>query len=265
MSEAPGAAWWRGTVHAMAMPFTITADAPASDALSAAVAEVGAALTWVDDVFSLWRDDSYLSALNRGDITIDEGPPELLEVLQTCEWYRAATGGAFDARTESGLDPTGLVKGWAVDLASRALRRLGVPWMIDAAGDVLVSGPRADGSRWRIGIADPRRVGDPAGGPMIDVVELGEDFLAVATSGSAQRGEHIRDPFTGQPARHLVQASVVAGSIVDADVWATALVAGGEAVAARAVEAGMQALMVRGERADAAFDAVSTEKWPTVA
>lgn len=256
---------WRETVHAMGMPFTVTvADVSPGANLERALAAYHAELEWADDVFSLWRGESLLAQLQRGEITIDDGPPELLEVLQACEWYRGATGGAFDARGPNGLDPTGLVKGWAVARAARALDGVGA-WMVDAAGDILVAsdGDVGAGRRWRIGIADPRVQGSPLGTATLDVVSLGGGLRALATSGGAQRGDHIWDPATGEAARHVLQASVVGESIVDADVWATAVVAGGLDVLADAARAGLEALVVVRERPDGSFDTVATAGWPS--
>jgi thiamine biosynthesis lipoprotein len=201
--------------------------------------------------------------LHRGEITLDDAPPELLEVLQACEWYRSATDGFFDARGPDGLDPTGLVKGWAVVRAARALDGIGDSWMVDASGDVLVSD--APDARWRVGIADPRVKGDPDGTAALDVVELGAGRRALATSGVAQRGAHIWDPATGSAARHVLQASVVGESLVDADVWATAIVAGGMDALSIAADAGYEALVVVAERQDGSFDTVATTGWPSVA
>jgi thiamine biosynthesis lipoprotein len=242
------------------MPFRVTVDGPAGD-VDRALARFHAGLQWTDDVFSLWRDDSQLALFHRGLITLEDAPPELLEVLQACEWYRGATGGAFDARGPDGLDPTGLVKGWAVVRAAQALEGAGNAWMIDAAGDVLVS----DGSEvaWRIGIADPKVHGDPDGTDVLDVVQLGGEFRALATSGVAQRGAHIWDPATGAAAAHVLQASVVGDSLVDADVWATAIVACGLDVLTLAAQAGLEALVVVAERPDGSYDTVATDGWPS--
>jgi thiamine biosynthesis lipoprotein len=255
---------WRETVHAMGMPFRVTVDGPSEpEEPGGALRAFHAELVWADDVFSLWRDDSYLSHFHRGEITLDEAPPELLEVLQACEWYRSATDGAFDARGPDGLDPTGLVKGWAVVRAARALDGIGQAWMVDASGDILVSG--TPGKTWRVGIADPRVQGDPDGTAAVDVVELGPHARALATSGTAQRGAHIWDPATGAPARHVLQASVVGESLVDADVWATAIVAGGLDVLPLATAAGMEALVVIAERPDGSFDTMASDEWPSLA
>ena len=55
----------------------------------------------------------------------------------------------------------------------------------------------------------------------------------MATSGSAARGAHIRDPRTGQRAMRAGSASVVGPDLMWADVWATAAVV--DAYAARAL------------------------------
>ena len=74
--------------------------------------------------------------------------------------------------------------------------------------------------RWNVGIADPRRPGQ-----VIATLEVRNG--AVATSGSAERGSHIIDPRTGEPARGVVSASVVDDSLARADLWATAAVVAG--------------------------------------
>ncbi len=249
----------------MAMPFRVTVETDDAAAARRALAEFHQELEWADEVFSLWREDSVVSQFNRGEVTVDDAPPEFLEVLQSCEWYRGVTRGAFDARGQVGIDPSGLVKGWAVVRASAALKALAAPWMVDAAGDVLVSGARTDGSLWRVGVADPRVQGDLTGTATLDVVELGGDFAALATSGSAQRGAHIWDPVTREAATHSLQVSVVARSLVDADVWATAISARGHTALESAARAGVEALVVTGERGEGKFDSIATAGWPSIA
>ncbi|WP_062522882.1 FAD:protein FMN transferase [Demequina silvatica] len=253
---------FRTTVHAMAMPFTVELDAPDPLETDGAVAAFHSELVWADEVFSLWRDDSYLSGYLRGDLTLDESPRELREVLEACEWYREATLGGFDARRKDGvLDPTGLVKGWAVARASRHLRAARASdWMVGASGDVLVGGGRAR----RVGIADPRVTGDPTGTPVIDVVELGGAFTALATSGGAQVVDHIWDPLTGEVARHYMQVSVAGRDLTECDAWATAICGGGPRVVAGALERGLEVLLVSGGRFDGAYDAQTSPGWPSV-
>jgi thiamine biosynthesis lipoprotein len=51
--------------------------------------------------------------------------------------------------------------------------------------------------------------------------------LAVATSGTYEKGTHIYDPHTGAPATELLSMTIVGPSIVEADVYATAAFAMG--------------------------------------
>lgn len=254
---------YKDTVTAMGMPFLIEFHGPESETVAAdAVRLFHTALRRADDVFSLFLDDSELSRLNRGEITVDDCAPEMLEILQSCEWYRGATLGGFDARLPDRLDPSGIVKGWAVAKGAVAFDHVGAKaWMVGASGDILVSG---GDETWRIGIADPRVKGDPTGTPVVDVVTLGGRFRALATSGSAQHGDHVWDPTTGQGARHYVQVSVVAKDLVDADAWATAIAAGGETVLSAALDAGFEALVITSERCDGTLAAHASAGWPSV-
>ena len=134
-------------------------------------------------------------------------------------------------------------------------------WMIGASGDVLVSD---EGHEWRIGIADPRVVGDPTGSAVVDVVMLGGRLRALATSGGANKGLHIWDPVTGQGADHYLQVSVMAANMVDADAWATAIAAGGERVLSAALDAGMEAMAITAERDDGTYGAYASSGWPSI-
>ncbi|WP_296666031.1 FAD:protein FMN transferase [Demequina sp.] len=253
---------FRATVHAMAMPFTVEIDGAEPAVCEAAVAAFHRELVWADQVFSLWRDDSSLQRVLRGELTLDEAEPELREVLEACEWFREATAGGFDARRADGvLDPTGLVKGWAVVRAARRLQAARpADWMVGASGDVLVGGARAR----RIGIADPRVKGDPTGTDVVDVVELGGSFTALATSGGAQVVDHIWDPVTGQTARHFMQVSVLGADLTEVDAWATAIAGGGPRVIGPALERGLEVMVILGERYDGTYDSQNSPGWPSV-
>lgn len=251
---------WRTTVHSMAMPFAVeivrgdpslVGDAgPSEEECAVAVAAFHRDLIWADDVFSLWRGDTPLARLARGEITVDDCPPAVGEVFAECERYRVITGGAFDARRPDGvLDPSGIVKTWAVDRAAWRLESLGAAgWLVGASGDVLVSGLAPGMVPWTVGIADPRDPDDPQGGPTLGVVAMGggmdAPFRALATSGTAQHGEHIWNPATGLRESAFVQASVMGTDLVECDAWATAIVAGGADVAVAAQRCGMEVLCI---------------------
>jgi FAD:protein FMN transferase len=148
------------------------------------------------------------------------------EVVELCDRACAATGGAFDAGHlplpdgGHGFDPSGLVKGWAVERAARQLDGLDAhDHIINAGGDVLTY-TAPDRAPWRVGIEDPTRDGH-----LLEVLSLGGG--AVATSGTARRGRHIVDPATGRAASALISATVVGPRLLWADVYATAAIARG--------------------------------------
>jgi len=208
--------------HVMGMPISLalrgrhTADAAALDAW----AEAMATLRDVDRVFSTYRTDSHVSRLDRGEITLAACPPELLEVLALGERWRQESGGAFDVRRgdASGsfhLDPSGVVKGWAVERAARPLRLLAdTDFCLSAGGDMAcVAAPES--APWRVGIEDPLDLD-----AVVAVVPV--RCGAVATSGLARRGAHITDARTGRVPTRVASVTVVADDLVRADLDATA-------------------------------------------
>jgi thiamine biosynthesis lipoprotein len=122
-----------------------------------------------------------------------------------------------------GLDFGGTAKGWCADMAASNLAAIG-PALVDAGGDIAVSGPMLDGSPWPIGIADPFH-------PDSELAVLRISSGGVATSGRDYRRwrrggremHHIIDPRTGQPAQtHLLTVTVVGPSALAAEVAAKA-------------------------------------------
>ena len=173
--------------------------------------EVFAWLRWVDATFSTYRPGSEVSRLARGELAPAEAHPFVRAVLARCEELRAETGGCFDARAGGTLDPSGLVKGWAVDRAADLLAAAGArEFCIEAGGDLV-----ARGGPWRVGIRHPRRRNRLAA-----VLELSD--AAVATSGAYERGPHIVDPRTGRPATGALSVTVIGPRLATADAYATA-------------------------------------------
>jgi thiamine biosynthesis lipoprotein len=119
------------------------------------------------------------------------------------------------------LDLDGVVKGWAAARAVETLERAGVHnFCLNAGGDVAVAGSPEPPAPWNVGVRSP---GDPA--QMLAVLAVAD--AAVATSGAYERGQHIVDGRTGETARGLTSATVVAGDLTTADVLATAVFARG--------------------------------------
>ncbi|MEA2145319.1 MAG: FAD:protein transferase [Solirubrobacteraceae bacterium] len=177
-----------------------------------------AQLRWVDRMFSTYDEHSEISRINAGVLDVRDAHPLVRDVLTRCDALRAATHGYFDVRAPlpGAIDPSGLVKGWAVDLAFAGLQRAGVRALcIEAGGDLRVSG-----GPWRIGIRHPRQREHVAA-----VVVL--DSGAVATSGAYERGEHIIDPHTGRPPTGTLSVTVIDRTLAQADAHATSAFAMG--------------------------------------
>ncbi len=174
----------------------------------------------IDACFSPYKPDSELSRLNRGELALAQTSSGMQLMFQLAEQTKQETGGYFDIGTIGQADPSGLVKGWAIEQASLLARRGG--WQnlyINAGGDVATIGLN-QGQPWRVGIADPQRPGHLLA--TIRVTNAG-----VATSGRSERGAHIIDPITQQPSTWLLSLTVVAPNIYQADRLATAAFAMG--------------------------------------
>jgi thiamine biosynthesis lipoprotein len=147
-------------------------------------------------------------------------------VLSLCEDLRRETGGVFNAwrcRPDGRLDPSGVVKGWAVERAAELLREAGARnFCINAGGDIVACGKPEPGREWRIGIRHP---GDASS--LAAVVQVTD--LAVATSGNYERGDHIIDARTGMPNGDLLSLTVAGPSLTLADAYATVGFAMGQA------------------------------------
>ena len=186
-----------------------------------------AAFAWfheVDDRFSPFKADSELSRMMRGEIAAADLSADLAEILAIAESVEVLSGGAFDIRGHRGdglPDPTGVTKGWSVDRAGAILTAGGIDrFSISAGGDVLVRGEQGQGRPWKVGIAHPFQR------EAVALVLQGDD-LAVATSGTTERGHHITDARSGMPADGLVAVTVAGPDLARADAYATAAFAMG--------------------------------------
>src|SRR4051794_17621658 len=103
----------------MGMPIVLDVRDEAPD--DEAIARMWEWLRWVDATFSTYKADSEISRLNRGELWLEDADAEVRWVLARCAELREETGGYFDAGYGEGVDPSGLVKGWAVDRAAAIL------------------------------------------------------------------------------------------------------------------------------------------------
>jgi thiamine biosynthesis lipoprotein len=177
----------------------------------------------VDHRFSTYRDDSEVNRLHRGEIRLTDCSADLRYVIEACADLWRATEGSFDAYATGRLDPSGYVKGWAVQVASDRLLDAGCPdHCLNAGGDIRVRGTSAPGQPWRVGVRHPWQE------DKICLVLEGSD-LAIATSGVYERGHHVIDPHSGRPTLGLRSVTVVGYDLALCDAYATAALAKGAA------------------------------------
>lgn len=219
-----------------------------------------AILHQADQNFSLYKPESPLSRLARGEASVADLPPVVSEIWDECERVEKLTDGWFKAFTpQNTFDPSGLVKTWAAAKAATHLMQVGIEdFTVNAGGDVLLSDGLTVEQDWRIGISKPISIASPDAGVLAVFDLAGTDFRAVATSGSAERGSHIWNPkFDAQP-NELLQVSVFAHDLVTADVWATASFAEGvRSIERLNKQQGIEALFVLADQSLAATDGLA--------
>lgn len=175
----------------------------------------------VDRRFSTYRHDSEVNRLARGEVPVAGCSDDLRLVLERCAELWRSTGGYFDAYATGRLDPSGYVKGWSVQVASEMLTAAGAPnHLVAAGGDFQTRGRPGHGRQWQIGVRHPWR------SDRLAWVLHGTD-LAVATSGTYERGAHVVDPRQGVPAAGLRSVTVVGRDLGVTDAYATAALATG--------------------------------------
>jgi thiamine biosynthesis lipoprotein len=194
--------------------------------MDAAVESVKSFVYEVDEVFSTYKDGSFVSRLRRSEISIDACPADLKEVWNLCAVARDLTGGAFDPwAVAGGFDPSGYVKGWAADRVADILLAAGCENVqVNAAGDLTLRGvvvEKGIAGPWKIGVINPDNRQE-----VLRIFEITDG--AIATSGTYERGAHIFDPATGTIAIGAKSATVLGPDGGLTDALATALMVAGE-------------------------------------
>jgi thiamine biosynthesis lipoprotein len=176
--------------------------------------DVFAELRRIDEQFSPFKPDSELSRFRRGELPVEQVSIGMQDIMKACLEAEAYTNGYFSARYGGEFDPSGYVKGWAIEQASNIIKQRGYStFCIRAGGDI---DAKSDGPKtWRIGIQDPRD-------KMSTIEQVAGKNFAVATSGNYERGNHIINPKTGQPAKELLSLTIIGPDISRADILATA-------------------------------------------
>jgi len=244
-------------------------------------------LAGIDRLMSPWRADSEISRFNAAPAGAHPVSAETARVADAALGVADSSGGAFDPsvgplvarwgfgpiagqagswrglsageRTVSKeadgltLDLCGIAKGWALDRMADLIEEAGhANVLADLGGELLARGRHPSGRPWQVGVEDPQA--DAIG--LRGVLAL--DRAAVATSGwrfngyvlGERRYSHIIDPVSHAPvAGRLAAVSVVAATAMEADAWATALMASGAAGPDRARAQGLPALFLFAEGA----------------
>jgi thiamine biosynthesis lipoprotein len=145
----------------------------------------------------MYKPDSEISRVARG---ASPESPEVREILARCEELRAQTNGYFDAYAGGTLDPSGLVKGWAVDRAADLLDAAGIcEYVVNAGGDMRVRGT------WRVGIQHPLE-------PQAVAAVVQATDLALATSAEYARPARARSAHRRTAPRHPLRDDQRSGS-----------------------------------------------------
>lgn len=198
------------------MGMTISIEVLDSEVKAADIAEVYDYLTYVDETFSTYKETSEISQINAGSLPKEKWSKDMQFVMKECERTKQETNGFFDIAHNGKLDPSGYVKGWAIQNAAELLEKKFKKYYVDVGGDI-----QAMGKAWTVGIRSPFNQKE-----IVKHVSL--ENMAMATSGTYIRGQHIYDPH--QPDKtitEILSLSVIGKLIVDADRFATAAFAMG--------------------------------------
>ncbi|HVY72874.1 MAG TPA: FAD:protein FMN transferase [Candidatus Paceibacterota bacterium] len=234
----------------MGMPITVEViDEHASPNI---LEEVFSYFTSVDEKFSTYKDTSEISKINehlREKSSLEKvlGSPrkasarpfsqevfhsdpevnfssEMQEVLELAEKTKQETGGYFNIKKQDGtVDPSGIVKGWAINNAADILLHCGASnFCIEAGGDIQTHGNAAGGAEWSVGIRNPFNTNE-----IVKVIY--PHGKGVATSGSYERGNHIYNPLNNTDTlEDIVSITVIGPNVLEADRFATAAFAMGK-------------------------------------
>jgi thiamine biosynthesis lipoprotein len=170
----------------------------------------------IDNRYSTYKAESEISRINTG-LPKSQWSTEMRRILHLCDVTKQQTGGYFDIEHSGKLDPSGLVKGWAIWHAAKRLRKNGARnFYIEAGGDVQTCGKNAELQPWTVGIRNPFNQDE-----IIKVLCVKNK--GVATSGTYIRGQHIYNPHYPDALPKEVQSLTVIGkNIYEADRFATA-------------------------------------------
>ncbi|MCV3296163.1 FAD:protein FMN transferase [Oenococcus kitaharae] len=183
-------------------------------------------LQLVNQIFSPYRRDSELVSFQNQSLRLASTSKFFQEIFVLSAWASDITSGLFSAAFAGKYDPTGIVKGWAIQKAEKTYLEslLSDPTFVavnlNGGGDMQFSTSPNTDWRWQIGIVDP-----------FDSKKVVNHFSmkkgAVATSGTSRRGAHLFDSATKQAVlgrdSNIISASIIGSELIYVDIWATAI------------------------------------------
>ncbi len=201
----------------MGMPITLEI---VGDSTSTAPKDMGNIFdyfTYVDKTFSVYKDSSEIMRINRGELSIEASSQDVREIFALSEKTKEESDGYFNIVNRKGiLDPSGIVKGWAIRNAADLLKKSGYEnFYVEAGGDIQAHGSNALGKPWSVGIKNPFNQKE-----IVKVLYPGNK--GVATSGTYIRGQHIYDPKKmAEDITDIVSLTVVGPNVYEADRFVT--------------------------------------------
>lgn len=186
------------------------------------VNDVFSYLHYIDEKFSTYKKNSEISKINKGELKEEDYSNDMKKILKLCEQTKKETKGYFNIKNNNYIDPSGIVKGYAINEAAKILKKRGYKnFYIEIAGDIQVFGKNENNERWKIGIKNPLNKKE-----IIKIINLSN--MGIATSGTYERGNHIYNPWQKNPAKDIASITIIGPNIYQADRFATAAFAMGE-------------------------------------
>jgi thiamine biosynthesis lipoprotein len=171
------------------------------------------------------------------DAKKENSPAELAKAMETVGYskIKIIENKIIKENPRTQLNFNAIAKGFCVDMVAAFLTSQGLKnFLVDIGGELYVSGNRAQGRMWQVGIQKPTETKEDAIAAE-EIMELTD--IAVATSGNyrnymeenGKRFGHTIDPCTGHPTQNnLLSATVLASTCALADAYATAFMVMGE-------------------------------------
>ncbi len=195
-----------------------------AQAVGVAMSAARAVLQQLDHRFSHYSPDSQITVWLAGGAVSPDILAEFTFVLRQCGRLRDESNGVFTIKNPATgtIDTAGYVKGYAIGRAAEAMLDRGLAnFIVTVGGDTFCVGRAADARPWRVAVVDPLRRRSIAA--IVDATDL-----AVATSGTVERGRHIWN-MTATPRHGLLSFTVIGPDVAEADAFATIAFAMGEA------------------------------------